>query len=90
MDDVPRRLAAFQVCIRLPDIFDELQALRKPRADRIVETSNEMGRVMSASADKADSVTPQDVQAMATRWSWIWQYHVDEEAEKLAAELAQS
>ena len=49
-----------------------------------------MGRVMSASTDKADSVTPQDIQAMATRWAWIWQARVDEDAEKLAAELAQS
>ena len=49
-----------------------------------------MGRVMSASSDKADSVTPQDIQAMAARWSWIWQYHVDEDAEQIATELAPS
>ena len=89
MDDVPRRLAAFQVrrCHSAPLTR---QSLRKPRADRIVETSNEMGRVMSASTEKADSVTQEDITAMAARWRWIWEYHVDEEAEKVVAELAQT
>ena len=51
--------------------LSEFQSLRQPRADRVVETSTAMGKMMSS--EKADTMSSKDADNLKDRWKWIWE-----------------
>ncbi|KAJ5112271.1 hypothetical protein N7532_000316 [Penicillium argentinense] len=70
----------------LADAFQFYQDLRKPRTDRVTQTSYEAGKL--ASSDSPDQMTGNfNPEALAERMKWIMEYNVLEDLKSKGAEV---
>lgn len=70
----------------LQEAFAFYQDLRKPRTDRVTQTSYEAGKL--ASSDTPDQMTENfNPQALGERMKWIMEYNVIEDVKTKGAEV---
>jgi len=70
----------------LAEAFQFYQDLRKPRTDRVTQTSYEAGKL--ASSDNPDQLTERfNPEALGERMKWIMEYNVLEDLKEKGAEV---
>lgn len=77
-----RLIALVRTTRELPNAFAAYDAVRRPRAQKIVETSQEVGQLYTFTHPKYGSDLTAIVEDMRSRFNWIWEHDLEEDVKK--------
>jgi salicylate hydroxylase len=67
---------------QLPRAFKAYDAVRRPRAQKVVATSLECGKVYALMNEETGEDRENIVENLRTRWEWIWTHDLSEDIQK--------
>lgn len=82
-----RLLGLVRETSQIDTAFSVFDAIRRPRAQRIVQTSQEAGDLCAFKAPGIGSNMDKIVENQAQRYLWIWLHDLDEDVKKAETEF---